>query len=110
MRYVWNRHRQMTLNRDFSEQSFHRAHLGDAGGREGAQIVLDAGKILRQIWISDRDDHRLWRRMLQDLLEQDTGRVGGRYATDAGSGSGNRDCVDRSDNSFGFAGCLQYFR
>src|SRR5271170_7802858 len=49
---VRNAHRQMSPDRNFAEQRLHHTDFGNGRIGKRAKIILDRGKILRQIGIS----------------------------------------------------------
>ncbi len=74
-RDVRNTDWQMSPDRDFTKQRFHRADFRNGSIGKRAQIILYSGKILRQVWIPHSDDHCFLGSLVQHPLQQNFTRV-----------------------------------
>src|SRR5271166_2680666 len=54
LRDVRDGDREVAMNFDFSEQSFYRAHFRDRRVGKRAEIILNLGKVLRQVRVPHR--------------------------------------------------------
>src|SRR5450755_2984912 len=71
-----NADRQVPVNRHFAEQGFDRACFGYRCRRECTEIILNAGEALGYIGVPNRDNRRLGRGMVENVLQESAGRVG----------------------------------
>ena len=65
----------VTRHRDLAKEGAGRADLGNRHIREGADVVLNCGEIIGQIWIAHRQNCGFLAGAVENSLKQNAGRI-----------------------------------
>lgn len=107
LRYSRNADGQTSMNFNLAKKSFDRARLRHRHAREGAKIILDGGEILREVRISDCNNRRFRRRVVEYRLQQSARRVRCMNRAPVASYARRRDSIYGGDDVLSFVDCLK---